>query len=295
MFLVTGATGRLGRRVVQRLRQQNQPVRAFVRLTSRYGELEAMGAEIFVGDLLDERDLEKAVQGVRVIVSTHGSTDANGGDPQTLDYRANRDLIDLGKAAGVQQFIFLSVLGADRGYEDSPTFKAKREVEKHLERSGLTYTILRPSVLMSDLLNLAERFQQTGFYLLIGDTKSRTSPISTDDLAHIIVESTNRESAKNQIFAVGGPEVLTREELPRIFGKVYQREPIIINPPLLLVDGIRAFFGVVNPEAQEGLGTLRTLLANEFFCTQAEVERLETTFDLKLETLESFIRRYSRT
>jgi uncharacterized protein YbjT (DUF2867 family) len=60
MFLVTGATGGLGRRIVRLLREREQQVRAFVRLTSRYGELEQRGAEIFIGDLRQERDVQKA-------------------------------------------------------------------------------------------------------------------------------------------------------------------------------------------------------------------------------------------
>lgn len=63
MFLVTGATGDLGRRIVRRLREQDQSVRAFVKLTARYSELEHRGAEIFIGDLLQERDIQKACQG----------------------------------------------------------------------------------------------------------------------------------------------------------------------------------------------------------------------------------------
>jgi len=55
MFLVTGATGGLGRRVVRSLRDQGQSVRAFVRLNSQYSELESRGAEIFIGDLLRKK------------------------------------------------------------------------------------------------------------------------------------------------------------------------------------------------------------------------------------------------
>ncbi|MBD1941977.1 NAD(P)H-binding protein, partial [Coleofasciculus sp. FACHB-712] len=64
MFLVTGATGGLGRRIVRLLREREMPVRAFVRLTSRYSELEHRGAEIFIGDLQRDKDIEKACQGV---------------------------------------------------------------------------------------------------------------------------------------------------------------------------------------------------------------------------------------
>lgn len=295
MFLVTGATGGLGHRIVQSLRRDDQPVRAFVRLTSHYTPLEQHGAEICIGDLRQLRDIERAMQGVEYVISAHGSSDSNGGSAQDLDYRANIDLIDQAKTAGVKHFVFISVLGADRGYEDAPVFKAKRAVEKYLQDSGLNYTILRPSGFASNLLPLAERFRKTGIYLLIGDAKSRTSIVSTDDLATIAAQSVQKEGAFNQIFAVGGPEILTREDIPRTFGRVFNREPVVINVPLMVLDGARSLVGMFDASTQKALGTFRTLLANEFYCTPAEIERLETVFDIKMESLEQFIRRYLST
>lgn len=291
MFLVTGATGALGKRIIRDLREGDRACRAFVRLTSRYGELEQRGAEIFIGDLSQERDIRKACQGVRYVISTHGA-DAENSSVQALDYRANVDLIDAAKEASVEHFVFISVLGADRGYEDAPIFKAKREVEKYLSASGLNYTILRPSGLASDLVPLAERFCETGIFLAVGDLKNRSSPVSPDDLAKMAIASVEVEGAQNQIFPVGGPDVIKREDLPRIFARLCDREPFVLNPPLTLVDGLRGAIGLVNPDLQASLGTFRTILANEFFCTPEEIKQIETTFALELESLENFLRRY---
>jgi uncharacterized protein YbjT (DUF2867 family) len=291
MFLVTGATGGVGKRVVRLLREREMAVRAFVRLSSRYGELEQRGAEIFIGDLRQERDIQKACQGVEYVISTHGSNEFNRSSPQAIDYRANIDLIDAAKAAGVKHFVFISVLGADRGYEDAPVFKAKWAVEQYLRASGLDYTILRPSGLASNLLPLAERFQQTGVYLLIGDPKTRSSIVSTDDLAKIAIDSVSVEGAKNQVLPVGGTAALTRDEIPKIFGRIFNREPFVINLPLATVDGVRTLLGFVSPESQKALGTFRSLLANEFFCTPSEIQRLESLFDMQMESLERYLRR----
>jgi uncharacterized protein YbjT (DUF2867 family) len=288
MFLVTGATGSLGRRIVRQLREANLPVRAFVRLFSRYNELEDRGAQIFIGDLKQDKDIAKACQGVEYIISAHGS----GNDPQALDYRANIELIDHAIANGVKHFVYISVLGVDRDYQDAPVFKAKRQVEKYLINSGLSYTILRPSGFANNLLTFAERFKDTGIYLLIGDAHHRSSIVSTDDLARIAIASVSTEGAKNQVFAVGGPDILKREDIPLIFSRLFNKEPIIINPPLLVFDGLRTGLGLFNPQLQRSLGTLRTLLAHEFYCTPDEIERLETVYNFKLEPLESFIRRY---
>ncbi len=292
MFLVTGATGGLGRRIVRLLREREQAVRAFVRLTSRYAELEQRGADIVIGDLERERDLQKATRGIQYVISTHGSNEANDGSAQAIDYQANIDLIDYAKDAGVEHFVFVSVLGADRGYEDAPVFKAKYAVERYLQTSGLPYTILRPSGFASNLLPLAERFRQTGTYLLIGDPKNRSSIVSTDDLAQIAVDAVTVAGARNQILPVGGPQILHREDVASIFGRVFNREPFLINAPMGAIDVVRNAVGLFNPQSREALGTLRTLLANEFFCTPAETDRLESMFEMKLESLESFIRRY---
>ncbi|MDY6990990.1 MAG: SDR family oxidoreductase [Cyanobacteriota bacterium] len=287
MFLVTGATGDLGRRIIRILREREILVRAFARLNSSYSELENRGAEIFIGDLKIDKDIEKACQGIEYIISAHGGAN----DVQAIDYRANIELIDCAVKVGVKHFVFISVLGAERGYEDSPTFKAKKEVEKYLKASGLNYTILQPSGFASNLLPLAERFKDTGIYLLIGDDKNRTSIVSTDDLAKIAVDSVFVEAACNQTLPVGGPEIISRGEVSQIFSRIFNQEPIVINPPLFVFDGLRNTVGLFNSELQKSLGTLRVLLANEFFCTPEEIENLERIFDMKMESVESFIRR----
>lgn len=294
MYLVTGATGDLGRRIVRVLRQDDRPVRAFTRLTARYGDLQQRGAEIFLGDLRCDRDLTKACTGVKYLILAHGSrgSDPNPNAVQDVDYRASVELIDAAQAADVEHVVYISVLGADRGYEDAPVFKAKWAVENHLRDRGIPYTILRPCGFASNLLPLAERFRDTGLYFTLGDLKNRASILSTDDLAAIAAAAPTTPAARDRTLAVSGPDVLQRADIPRILSRVFGRDPIEIVPPLATLDWVRGAIGLVNPAARTNLGTLRTLLANEFYCTPEEVAEIESIFDLQLETLESFIRRY---
>ncbi|NCJ05297.1 NAD(P)H-binding protein [Synechococcales cyanobacterium C] len=293
MYLVTGATGQLGCRIVRKLREQNLPVRAFVRLSARYTELEARGAQIFIGDLRHGADIRKACQGVTAIISTHSASRAQSLDEiEAVDYRANMALIDQAQVLGIEHFTFISVLGADRRYEDAPIFKAKAAVEHYLQASGVSFTILRPAGLASNLLSVAEQFRRTGIYWLIGDPQNRTSIVSTDDLAQIAATSHANPGAHQQVLAVGGPEILHRGDIPKLMGQLFDREPWVLNLPLLAVDGVRNILGWVNPPAQSTLGTFRTLLAHEFFCTPEETEQIQSLYDIPLESLEHFLKRY---
>lgn len=290
MFLVTGATGDLGHRIVKIVCGRGVAVRAFVRLQSVDYGLEQSGAEVFIGDLRSRESIDRAMRGAKYVISAHGSHPRSGRAAE-VDYQANIDLIDAAAAHGVEHFVYISVLGADRHYDDAPIFKAKREVEKYLMRSPLFYTILRPCGFASNLLVLARTFERTGLYFLIGRPDHRTSIVSTDDLGEIAVQAPTTHGARNRIFDVGGPEALRRDEIPRIFAKLFNRTGQLLNLPLEVFDGVRAFIGLFNQDAGEDLGTLRVLLANEYTC---DPEPVRQTFGIELESLHHFLKRNLR-
>src|SRR5687767_7424324 len=151
MILVAGATGQLGSEIVKRLLDRGQKVRALARSSSdaaRVATLETAGAEIARGDLKQRETLEAACRGARVVISTVSMIVTGREDDSfaATDSAGTRQLIDAARAAGAEQFIFVSV--DTSRLPDSPLMTAKREVEEYLKRSGLAYTILHPSVFM---------------------------------------------------------------------------------------------------------------------------------------------------
>ncbi len=291
MFLVTGASGQLGQRVVQRLCAQKIPVRAFVRLSSDYDQLRQWGAEIYIGDVQNQRDLVKATQSVQYIIACHASK-INSDQHLIVDYRSSIELIEIAKAVGLDHFTYISALAVRESRQDSPLLKAKWEVENYLQASGLNYTILRPATLMSSLLPLAIRFQQTGIYFLLGNPEHRLSLISPDDLAKIALAAHKTPQAYHQIFPVASSQVLYRQDIPQIFGRFFNKQPMTIAVPQAAVDGAWTMLGFFNTEIKNELGTLRTLLTHECYAQAAEIEELEQTFGLYTENLETFLSRY---
>src|SRR5690349_13190697 len=118
--LVVGATGELGGSVVRRLRERGQAVRALVRPSSDPADLEALGADIVRGDLLDPASLALACRDVRTVVCTATSIArllAGGGGPSLpeVDGDGVANLIAAAETAGVERFVYVSYLGVDAG------------------------------------------------------------------------------------------------------------------------------------------------------------------------------------
>src|SRR5439155_8289458 len=126
--LVTGGTGTLGRAVVRRLRDEGRGVRVLSR--------RARGDGVVTGDLRTGAGLAKAVRDVDVVV--HCATDRRFG---RTDVAGTDQLIEAARAAGGPHLVFISIVGVDRvpyGY-----YQRKLAAERHIEASGLPYTILR--------------------------------------------------------------------------------------------------------------------------------------------------------
>ncbi len=294
MYLVTGATGQVGERIVRELRHLGHPVRAFVRLQSTYERLEHWGAEICIGDLQYQEDLERACEGVEAIISAHGVSDTQSSQTliEALDFRANVRLIQIARTRSIRHFVYISVLGSVQFQHESPLFRAKAEVERLLQSTDIGYTILRPSGLASNIARLAETLDRTGIYPLIGEGRNRSSIVSNDDLAKIAALAPTTPTAHRTIFAVGGPQILRRDQIPTLVGEILNKDPFILLVPLDVFDVGQWILSTVNPELGESLKTLRTLLAHEYYCTSEQINYLQTTFGLTLEPLESYLRRH---
>src|SRR3712207_595870 len=92
--------------------------------------------------------LDAAVEGVEAVITTANSAMRGGADnPQSVDLEGNRNLIEAARDAGVEHFIFVSLLGADP-HNPAPFVQAKAQSEAALRESGMEYTILAPTAFM---------------------------------------------------------------------------------------------------------------------------------------------------
>jgi uncharacterized protein YbjT (DUF2867 family) len=220
MILVAGSTGNLGGEVCRLLVEQSQSVRGLVRASSdpaRVAALRAAGVDMVVGDLRQPSSLAAACDGVTAVISTASATaTAREGDSViNVDGAGQMALVDAARTAGVGHFSFVSFSG---GVEtDSPLRTSKRAAEQHLRDSGMTWTVLRPSVFMeiwlSPLLGFDVQNRRATIY---GSGGAPISYISLYDVARFCVESLHNGAARNAVLELGGPEPITPLQAVRI-------------------------------------------------------------------------------
>jgi uncharacterized protein YbjT (DUF2867 family) len=209
MILITGGTGTVGSRAARALLAAGAPVRVLVREPARAGWLEAEGAEVRRGDLDDESSLRAAMEGVErvlLIAPLH---------PRMA--RREGAVIEAAVRAGVRHVVKLSTLGVlARAVPGSPPeprqYQLHRRAERHLERSGLAWTQLRPGPFMQNLI--AQRASIVGGGVVRGSWGSGRMPyVDAGDVAAVAVRALSEPGHQGRAYALIGPETLSGDEI----------------------------------------------------------------------------------
>jgi uncharacterized protein YbjT (DUF2867 family) len=234
MKLVVGATGFLGTEICRRLASTSKPFRAMVRATSDSAKketLKQLGADVVEADLKDRASLDRACRGATSVVTTSTaiSSQQEGDSFDTVDLQGQMHLVDAARAANVEHYVFISVSGNLLKRGDNPLFDAKQAVENHLQRTGLTYTILRPSAFMEIWLSPHLGFDFANAKATIYSSgQNKISYISLYNVADFAVAALSNPAARNTVIDLGGPEALSPIEVVRIFeelaGRTFEKQ-----------------------------------------------------------------------
>ena len=254
MILVIGATGKMGNEVCRSLISRNLPVRAMVRATSDPGNKKTLnipGVVTVEGDLREKSGFPVILEGIRTIITTVSAMPYSyvpgGNDIRQVDVEGMINLIDAAKAAGVEHFIYTSFSGI---FDlDFPLSLAKRKVEKYLQESGMTYTILRPGCFMESWLSAATGFDApNGTVHLCGYGANPVAYISFRDVAEFAAECVGNPHARNSVIELGGPENLSQLESVAIFEDVMQKKIEVQSMP---VEALQAQYNAVEDDMQK--------------------------------------------
>ncbi len=290
MILIIGATGMVGSEICQLLTTDSKPVRAMVRATSdqaKTNKLKELGVQIMQGDLRNSSTFGPVLEGITAVITTVSSMPFSyvpgENDLQKVDLEGMTNFIDSAKNTGVKHFIYTSFSGQID--LDFPLRNAKRSIEQHLQKSGMDYTILRPSCFMEVWLTAAVGFDVANSKVqLCGDGSKPVSYISYKDVASFAVESLTNPAAKNAILEMGGPEKLSQLDAVRIFEDVSGQKFDVQNVP---VEALQSQLNAATDPMQKSFAGLMLCVANG---DPIDMKEMLKKFPIKLKTVREYAR-----
>jgi len=196
---VAGATGQTGRLIVAELVKRNIPVRALVRDLELAKKILPPEVELVRGNVLFADTLADAIADCDVLVCATGAKPSlNALEPYLVDYIGTKNLVKAAKAKNIKHFAIVTSLCVSKFFHPLNLFWLvlfwKKQAERYLQDSGLTYTIVRPG----GLLNYEK---QGGLVMASADTLFEGS-IPRTKVAEVTVETLFADAAKNKVIEI---------------------------------------------------------------------------------------------
>lgn len=221
MILITGASGTVGRAVLEEMRRSGKPFRAMYRGEEDKRKAPS-GVSVVTADFANKESLRRALDGVDTLFLVCSPI------PQLVELESN--VIDASRKAGVKHVVQNSALGAGDYPKSFPSWH--RVVEDNLKASGMEYTILRPNGFMQNIVayNAPSIRAEGAFYAAMGNAK--TSLIDVRDVGTAAANVLNQPVAHaRKTYDLNGPEAVSNEEIAKRISRISGREVKYVDIP----------------------------------------------------------------
>jgi len=260
MFLVVGASGDLGSRIVHRLvRERAGSVRCLVRAGADLTTLRSAGVELVEGDLTLRESLASACEGVDTLVASAtviGRRLAGARHPsiRDVDEIGMATLVDAAERAGVSRFVYVSFARAGKSY-GTPLEIAKIRTEERLAASPMRRVVVRPDAFQEIHLGPLGRFDvANGKVTVMGKGDNPRRWVATEDVAALVAAVSVEPDPPSEI-DFGGPEPLTRNQAIEVAERTTGRAFKIQRMPLPAVQVAARVLPRVNDALASIFGT----------------------------------------
>jgi NADH dehydrogenase len=256
---VTGAFSYSGKYITHRLLERGEEV---ITLTGHPNRPDPFNGKVktFPLDFDNEVELTSSLQGVHTFYNTYWVRFDRGENTQPRAVENTRKLVEAAVKAGVRRIVHISITNP---ILDShlPYFWGKAANEKTVIESGLSYAILRPTVLFGkeDILinNIAWLLRRFPVFAIPGDGSYRLQPVFVDDLAKLAVDIGYAQD--NILWDAVGPDIFTFDEMVRLIEQTLGLKRSLLHVPPRLALAAAQFLSVfvgdvlLTPEEVDGL------------------------------------------
>lgn len=243
MILVSGGTGFVGSAIVKELLRRNEQVAVLGRDEDKVRKKFGHAVEVREGNVREPQTLVAAMRDVDTVINAvqfPGSPIENrrkGWTFEEVDLKGTRNQVDAAKASGVKRFVYMSGVGASKD-ADKHWFRYKWEAESYLQRSGLEWVIVRPTwvfgpndVSLNRFLGFAKLLP---FVPMFGSGKQDMQPVFIDDVGSVAADAALKPEAANQLFELGGPEVMTMNDVVKTALEVKGKKRMLLHQPVVV-------------------------------------------------------------
>ncbi|MCX2739148.1 SDR family oxidoreductase [Pontibacter anaerobius] len=277
--LLAGATGNLGRHILQALKQGGFAVTALVRSQQKGATLTPPPDHFIYEDATYAESLAGCCRGIDFVVSALGKSislnDHSRSSFHEIDFQANYNLLQEAKTAGVQQFIYISAFTAEQ-HPALAYFKAHANFSEALKHSGINYIIIQPTALFSAFNEMAAMARKGKLGVIGGGDKS-TNPVFEGDVAKVILESIG---SRNQVIPLGGKKVYTRLEIANLVAKAVNYRGKTMHAPKAIVLILLPLLKLFNRNLYHKLAFLTEVSTRDCVAPQIGAHSLEAYFKL---------------
>ncbi|MDY0220447.1 MAG: SDR family oxidoreductase [Desulfobacterium sp.] len=281
-ILVTGATGYIGGRLVTELLARGYRVRIMVRVPCLDSRERWPGAEIVVGDALSIPCLRDALKGVSVAYYLIHSLLLGLDEFEAVDIMAAVNFRRAAEMQGVDRIIYLGGLG-DLRDSLSPHLRSRNQVGVELKQGRVPVTELRAAIIMgsgSVAHEIIKALVENSPILPLPPwCSTRCQPIAIRDVIKYLVGVLEIPDTAGVSFDIGGPDILTYEEMIRTMAGILKKNPWFITSPVLSV-GVNAYIvSLITPVPATITRSLFEGIVNEVVCKDHLIRKI-LSFDL---------------
>mgnify|MGYP003297140310 FL=1 len=210
-------------------------------------------------------DLEK----VDVIISCLASRTGEPKDAHLVDYKLNCLLLEKAKALKCSQFILLSAICVQK---PRLAFQfEKLAFEEELKKSGLNFSIVRPTAYFKSLSGQIENIKKGKPYVYFGDGQiTQCNPISEKDLSLYILSCIKDKTKWEKILPIGGPkQSITPKDIGKILFEIFEVSPKYKSFPTKLLDAIRLLLLIISPFSNWAKNKSELIKIAKYYATES--------------------------